>query len=43
MRMQSMLAFDKSMAREIFIRTNMDYCLADETSKGVYDKSSIVP
>jgi hypothetical protein len=32
-----MLDFDDSMARKMFNRTNMDYCLADEPSKGVYD------
>jgi hypothetical protein len=33
----SKLAFDKTLARNMLSRSNMDHSLADETSEGVYE------
>jgi hypothetical protein len=35
--MHSKLAFDTTLARNMLSRSNMDNCLADETSEGVYE------
>jgi hypothetical protein len=36
MSMHSKLAFEKSLARNMLSRSNMDHCLADETSEGLW-------